>query len=530
LIGALSTGVAELVRPGQQPSGESAAGAVLRLQPRLPLLAGREELLAGLDARLADGAGQGPRVVALHGLGGAGKTSVAVEYAYRHLGEVGVAWHLPAEDATVLAAGFAELAAQLGAQAAGDGDPVAAVHSALAAYRIPWLLIFDNAGGEQEVRQFLPPAGDGRVLITSQSAAWPRGQAVEVPPLDTEVAAVFLVNRTGDPAGQAAAELAEELGGLPLALEQAGAYIQATGTTLAGYASLFQDRRADLLARGEAAGHPADVAATLGLALSRLGEEAPAAAGLARLLACLAPEPVQLELLLSDARVGEQLDLDVAATVGPLLGDRVAAGDAVAAMRRYSLVTPAGGGLVLVHRLVQAITLSQASSGVAGQWRQAAAIMVEAAIPADPRLPAAWPVFAVLLPHARAVLGLTSGGMWRIAQYLGYSGSYLAARDLFELIAGAYRDDDAYGPEHPYTLNAHHYLARRTGEAGDAAGARDQLVALLPIEGAGLWPRGPPHPGHPSPARPLDREGRGRGRGPRPVRRAAAHHGAGTGP
>ena len=76
-------------------------------------------------------------------------------------------------------------------------------------------------------------------------------------------------------------ELAGELGGLPLALEQAAAYIQATGTTLAGYLSLFRDRRADLLARGEAAGHPADVATTLGLALSRLEARGPGRGGAA---------------------------------------------------------------------------------------------------------------------------------------------------------------------------------------------------------------------------------------------------------
>ena len=73
----------------------------------------------------------GPRVVALCGLGGAGKTSVAVEYAHRHLGEVGVAWQFAAEDPAVLAAGFGELAAQLGA--ADRGDPVASVHGVLAA-------------------------------------------------------------------------------------------------------------------------------------------------------------------------------------------------------------------------------------------------------------------------------------------------------------------------------------------------------------------------------------------------------------
>ena len=88
------------------------------------------------------------------GLGGAGKTSVAVEYAHRHLDQVGVAWQLPAEDATVLAAGFAELAAQLGVGgAAGGGDPVATVHSVLAAYRGEWLLIFDNAPGQGPVRR-----------------------------------------------------------------------------------------------------------------------------------------------------------------------------------------------------------------------------------------------------------------------------------------------------------------------------------------------------------------------------------------
>ena len=161
------------------------------------------------------------------------------------------------------------------------------------------------------------------------------------------------------------------------------------------------------------------MAATLGLALSRLDEQAPAAVGLARLLACLAPEPVPLALLLADAQVADKLAPDVAATAGPLLGDRVAARDAVAALRRYSLVTPAGDGLVLVHRLVQAITLAQLSAEVAGQWEQAAAVLVEAAIPADTALPAAWPVCALLLPHARVVLDLTSGGMWRIARYLG---------------------------------------------------------------------------------------------------------------
>jgi Domain of unknown function (DUF4062)/Tetratricopeptide repeat len=483
LIQGLSTGVlAALEKLGKRPDGSQAGGPVLRLPPRLPFLAGREELLAELDDRLADREGAGPRVAALTGMGGAGKTSVAVEYAHRHLGEVGVAWRLPAEDTTVLAAGFAELAGQLGEGGSAEGgDPVAAVHSALAAYPGKWLLIFDNAPEQAAVRDFLPPAGNGRVLITSQSAIWSAGQAVQVPVLGTEIAAVYLVNRTGDPDSQAAAALATELGGLPLALEQAAAYIQAATTTLAGYLALFRDRRADLLARGETPEHPADVAATLGLALSRLEARAPAAAGLLRLLACLAPEPVPLSLLLAGAQAAARRDPDVVATAGTLLGDPVAAGDAVAALRRYSLITPAGDGLVLVHRLVQAITLDLTPADTRWRWEQVAAALVEAAVPADPRLPAAWPVCAVLLPHARAVLGLTSDGMRQIARYLGHSGSYPAARDLFRLIADALGEAAAYGPEHSATLNARHRRAHWTGDAGDAAGARDQYVALLPI-------------------------------------------------
>ena len=484
LIQGLSTGVqAELGKlgtrlpPGRAAGGRAAAPA-LRLAPRPVFLAGREGLLAELGARLAGGSG--PRVAVLCGLGGAGKTSVAIEYAHRHLAEVAVCWQFPAEDPAVLAAGFGELAAQLGVREAVDPrDPVASVHGVLA--RTGWLVVFDNVPDRAAVEAFVPPAGPGRVLITTQNQHWPPGQALDVPVLDTEVAAGFLVNRTGDADRASARELADQLGGLPLALEQAAAYVQATGTTLAGYLPLFRARQAELLARGEAAGHPADVAATLGLALSRLAGEAPAAAGLARVLAFLAPEPVPLTLLLAGEQAAGLLSREVAATVGPVLGDLVAAGDAVTALRRYSLVTPAGDGLVLVHRLVQAITRAQLSAEEAAHWEQGAAALVELAVPADPELPAAWPAFAVLLPHARAVLDLTSGGMRQIARYLGNSGSYPAARDLFRQIADARAEDQAYGPEHPGTLDARHELARWTGQAGDAAGARDQFAALLPI-------------------------------------------------
>jgi hypothetical protein len=449
------------------------------LAPKPPLLAGRGELLAELDTRLA--AGPAPRVAVLRGLGGAGKTSVAVAYAYEHLAEVGVCWQFSAEDPAVLRAGFDELAAQLGARELLETrDPVASVHGVLRRQRAEWLVLFDNAPDRAAVQAFIPKAGPGRVLITTQSQHWPPGQALDVPVLDPEVAADFLVDRTGDTDRATARELAVELGGLPLALEQAAAFLQAAEIKLAEYLQSFRSRQADLLVSDRAVGDSADVAATLGLALSRLAAEAPAAAGVMQLLAFLAPEPVPLTLLLTSEQAGP-LPGPVTAAIGPLLGDPVAAWGAIRSLRRYSLISPAGDGLVLVHRLVQAMTRAQLTADEAGQWAQAATTLTEAAIPADPQLPAAWPTYAVLLPHARAVLKPTSGGLRRMALYLGYSGSYLAASDQFRQIADACAEDDALGPDHPETLDARRGLADWTGEAGDAAGARDQFTALLPV-------------------------------------------------
>jgi len=451
------------------------------LPPRPALLAGREELLAELDAWLVGGNGPWPRVVALHGLGGAGKTSVAVEYARRHLAEVGLAWQFPAADPAVLLAEFARLAAQLGAREVVDArDPVASVHSVLAAYPVGWLLVFDNAPGQEAVGAFVPPAGTGRVLITSQSAVWPRGQAMQVPVLSTEVAAGFLVNRTGDPDTQAAATLAGELGGLPLALEQAAAYVQATWETLAGYLTSFRRRRADLLDRGEPTGYPQTVATTWRLAFEDLAQAAPGAAGLLRLLAFCAPEAIPLRLLLQPRPgLAEQLGEQVAPVLTPLLEDELAAGDAIGALRRYSLITPAVRGAVSVHRLVQAVTADQMPAELASQWRQAAAALIEAAIPGDTFLPESWPVCAALLPHVKAALAYDSAGMARIANYLGWSGSYAGARDLYRK---AFNEQERIlGPEHLRTLMAWHWLAHWTGEAGDRAAAREMFAAMLPM-------------------------------------------------
>ena len=280
------------------------------------------------------------------------------------------------------------------------------------------------------------------------------------------------------------------LGGLPLALEQAAAYVQASGDSLVGYLASFRQRRPEMLVRGEPTEYPETVATTWGLAFEDVQQSAPEAAGLLRLLAFCAPEAIPLRLLLQPRPdLAARLGAEVEPVLTPLLEDPLAPGDAIAALRRYSLLSLAADGSVSVHRLVQAVTIAQMPAELAAAWQRAAAAVIEAALPADPESPDTWDTFASLLPHAQAVLADDSGGMRKIADYLGSSGNYPAARDLQQRVLKA--RIQVCGPEHADTLADWHELAYWTGEAGDAAGARDQLAVLLPTTERVL---GPEHP------------------------------------
>jgi hypothetical protein len=468
--GGTAIGRVEIHRP-------EVANQPVRLLPRPVFLAGREELLAHLDARLSVGNGAGPQVAALSGMGGAGKTSVALEYAYRHLAGLDVVWQFQAEEPTVLEAGFSDLAVQLGARVLLDtGDPVAQVHAVLAARPGNWLLIFDNAPGPAALQRMLPPAGHGQVLITSQNPHWP-GQAVEVPVLGQDAAAAFLLTRTGSAEQGAAGELAAELGRLPLALEQACAYMQSAGRSIAGYLALFLQRRADLLARGEIAGYGKQVATTWALAFAEVSQVGPAA-GLLRFTACCAAEDIPLHLLLQPGLHAE-FGPEVAPLLMPLLEDDLTRDEAVAGLRRYSLISDPHDSLVSVHRLVQAITLDEMPADLAAAWRQATAAVIEAALPEDPEDPAAWPVMAALLPHAQAALTLTSHGTVKIVTYLRTIGNNTAALVLQRQILDACEAD--LGAEDPRTLTARASLATLIGEAGNPAAAFGQFAELVPV-------------------------------------------------
>lgn len=164
------------------PARPQVTSQAVRLLPQPEFLAGRDVLLADLDTRLSSPEKDSPRVVIVSGLGGVGKTSLALEYAYRHKGKLRVAWMLTAEEPTALAASFQDLAAQLDGHGVRNGvDPVAYVHGLLAERAEDWLLIFDNALAPEVVRAVLPVKGRGRVIITTQNPNWPRSNTVDVP-------------------------------------------------------------------------------------------------------------------------------------------------------------------------------------------------------------------------------------------------------------------------------------------------------------------------------------------------------------
>ena len=217
---------------------------------------------------------------------------------------------------------------------------------------------------------------------------------------------------------------------------------------------------------------------TWSLALARLGGAGPAA-GLLRLVACCAAEDIPLGLLLRPGLAAGDFDAVVGPVLVPLLADELARDEAVAGLRRFSLISAPRDGLVSVHRLVQAITLDQLPPEEAAAWRRAAAAVIGAALPDDPEDPECWPVFAALLPHAQAALDPASYGMYQLARYLGESGSYAAALTVQQQVL--YAREETRGAEHPETLTARDNLAYYTGAAGDAAGARDQYAALLPV-------------------------------------------------
>ena len=461
----------ELAAAGQG-AGPLPPGSVLRvwnIPARNPGFTGRDELLAAVRDRLA--AGDRAVVQALQGLGGVGKTQLAIEYAHRYADEYDVAWWVNAEQAGLIGDQFAALGTALGCIQPGAGsDTVRAAVLADLRQRGRWLLVFDNAETPADIRPWLP-GGGGQVLITSRARAWAELAApVEVDVLARAESVAILRDRVPGLSAADAGRLADRLGDLPLAVAQAAGFMAETGTSAAQYLDLLATQAGQLLDQPvPGSSYPRSLAAATRLAAGRLDDEDPAAAQLASVCAFLAPEPVPEDLF--TGAPGE-LPGELAARAADPLAWR----QTLARLTRQSLARIDQRGLVL-HRLTQAILRDRLTPEQAAATRACTEAILAAANPRDAGNPVTWPRWAQLMPHLLAADLAATGSRdlrWMACNacwYLLARGDTRTAHDLAAELRRHWRD--RLGDDDENTRATATYLAWALRNMGRYAAARD---------------------------------------------------------
>jgi tetratricopeptide (TPR) repeat protein len=491
-----------------QPQFPGALPRIWRVPARNPNFTGRGDEVAALAVALATA----PMVTvqAVRGMGGVGKTQLAAEFAYAHAADYDLVYWIAAEEPTSIPDEFSALAEQLGLDPVSDPDGLQAqVHDRLRS--VPgWLLIFDNADSANDIRPWLPggllpPGVPGHVIVTTRRGGFAAlGEVMDLDVIGPTDALALLRTRVPGLDEQAGTELAEELGRLPLALEQAGAYMDRTGMPAQDYVRLLQERAAQLYAKGQVSGRTDTIATLWDLSLERIAAENLAAVRLLDMCAYLAPERIPLDLF----TLHPQLLPEPLATAA---ADELAFNDAIGVLVDYSLIRRTAAGLQ-VHRLIQGeIRARQAgqSPPIAAPGRflmasqgaapEASALTVvlgllNADAPAQIiGTPEHWPRWAVLLPHVLAAIShLGTGPRAKVAAgldavrlldratvYLYVHARLLEARPLAERALAI--TEVTYGSDHPNVATALSNLAgifRALGQPEQARPLAERALAI----------------------------------------------------
>ncbi|HEY6888758.1 MAG TPA: FxSxx-COOH system tetratricopeptide repeat protein, partial [Solirubrobacter sp.] len=450
------------------------ASVVVGLPHRPALFTGRGPELETLE-RLFGTDGRAVASQAIVGLGGVGKTQLALHYAHAHLHEYDiVAWVLAEQDAT---GGLRALADALGL-AQGDRSP--AQHAQLALRQLEtceerWLLVLDNLPGPEDYETCAPSHGNGHVLVTSRHRGldqYARVLAVDV--FDDATGADYLITRAPR-AGEhhAAAALSHALGGLPLALAHAGAYC-ARGIGFADYQGLLALPAPELFHERPEAFYRETVASTWTASIDAAGGQAPEARAALAITAYLAPTGTPVALVLDAlGDTGDQRR-------------RLRSLDALRALDTFSLIDLHGDELD-THRLLQKIIRDDAHERDDQAAGTSALDALTRAFPNDVARPGSWPVCAALLPQVTAYADTTPSdeNAERAVALLNHAVDYLlnagdAARAIVIATAALDLGEQRLGAEDPETLTSRANLAnsyRKAGRTGEAIALQEAVLA-----------------------------------------------------
>jgi NB-ARC domain len=313
--------------------------------PRNPNFTGRSEVIARIEKELRSG--QAAAVTqAIAGLGGIGKTQLALEYCYRQASSYQVVWWIRAESKETRMADLGALAERLRLAPVDKSDFSSSVGAVIEwLNRTPgWLLIFDNVERPEDLEHLLPVAGRGHILITSRHAAWGAlAKTVSLNVWTTDESTQYLLKRTEvddtEENKQAATALAEALGYLPLAIEQAAAYIEESKIGILSYMELFAEHQLRLF-KPRTAQPPKDrrtIATAWDISLRSVQGASPGAVALLQLCAFMRPDRISKQNI---AKYHNFLPEPLRTTAS----NNIALHDAIATLRRYS-----GGCYARVH-------------------------------------------------------------------------------------------------------------------------------------------------------------------------------------
>jgi tetratricopeptide (TPR) repeat protein len=378
-------------------------------------------------------------VQTLNGLGGIGKTQIALEYAYRYVQTYQAVFWVAADSQGDLLADFVSIAQVLHLPEQHEPNQ-ALVVTALKEWfqqHEGWLLLFDNVEDVTAVHAFLPTAGKGHILITTRAQATGTIAApCEIEPMDIQEGTQFLLQRVKhlfqnmpldlmESQEKAAEEITRLFAGHPLALDQAGAYVEETGQRLSDYLDLYRQRQLALLSRrgDTSTDHHDSVMTTFSLAFEDVERLRPDAAELLRFCAFLHPDALPEELLKAGALSFEPAHQDMA-------HDPYVLDAALAVLRKYSLVkrNPMTK-TVSMHRLVQDVLKKSMDEEQQRYWAESVVRTLSHVFPNGE--PASWPDCLRYLPHARVGTQLIEAWQMHFAEavrLLNSVGYYLYKR------------------------------------------------------------------------------------------------------